>query len=138
MEWIRDNLGIIFRWIGAGAGAVITYVFGGADSWLIAMLVLVIIDYISGVIAAAIRRELSSKKGFDGILKKVLLFCVVAVAHIIDQATSAGGVLRNLVIGSLIANEGISILENCAKAGVPFPEKLLTVLEQLKGIEEKH
>ena len=120
----------------AGAAALLTYIFGGADNWLIGLAVLVVADYISGVIAAYIRNELNSKRGFAGILKKVLLFCVVAVANIVDSATSANGVLRSLSIGFLMANEGISVLENCARCGIRLPERLLKALEQLRGEDD--
>ncbi|MBO5969528.1 MAG: phage holin family protein [Clostridia bacterium] len=123
----------IVRWLGASLAACATYIFGGADKWLLGLLIVVIIDYFSGVIAAALAHELSSKKGFAGILKKVLIFCIVAVAHIVDTATDAGGVLRALTIGFLLANECISVLENAGRCGVPLPQKLLTVLEQLRA-----
>ena len=123
----------IVRWLGAALAACATYIFGGADKWLLGLLIVVVIDYISGVIAAALAHELSSKKGFAGILKKVLIFCIVAVAHIVDTATDAGGVLRALTIGFLLANECISVLENAGRCGVPLPQKLLTVLEQLRA-----
>lgn len=77
--------------------------------------------------------KVNSKKGSAGILKKVLFFCVVAVAHIVDSATGAGGVLRALTIGFLLANESISILENCGRCGIPLPKRLLEILEQLKN-----
>ena len=125
------------RLIGAGIAAAFTYVFGGADNWLVGLAVLVVADYISGVIAAYIKKELNSKRGFAGILKKVLLFCVVAVANIIDNATNAGGVLRSLSIGFLMANEGISVLENSARCGVRLPGRLIKALEQLRGEEHK-
>jgi toxin secretion/phage lysis holin len=121
------------RLIGAGIAAAITYVFGGADSWLVGLAVLVIADYISGVIAAYINNELNSRRGFAGILKKILLFCVVAVATIIDNATGASGVLRSAAIGFLMANEGISVLENSARCGVRLPQRLIRALEQLRG-----
>lgn len=126
------NLWDIVRWVGAALAAVVTYIFGGADKWLLGLLVVVILDYFSGVIAAALAHKLSSKKGFAGILKKVLIFCIVAVAHIVDSATGAGGVLRALTIGFLLANECISVLENAGRCGIPLPQKLLTVLEQLR------
>ena len=117
----------------AGAAALLTYIFGGADKWLIGLAIVVFADYISGVIAAAIHKELSSKRGFAGILKKILLFCVVAVANVVDNATNAGGVLRSLSIGFLMANEGISVLENSARCGIRLPQRLLNALEQLRG-----
>ncbi len=121
------------RWLAAGIAAAFTYIFGGADNWLAGLLALAAADYVSGGIAAYIRKELNSKRGFAGILKKVLLFCVVAVANIIDSATNAGGVLRSLSIGFIMANEGISVLENCARCGVRLPKKLMAALEQLRG-----
>lgn len=126
----------IFRTIVAGLASIATFVFGKPDVWLMSLLVMVIADYISGLAAASINNELSSKVGFNGILKKVMYFFVVAVAHCIDVATGAGGVLQNLTIGFLIANEGISVLENCAKCGIPIPERLLNALAQIKGAEE--
>lgn len=126
----------IFRTLIAGLASVTTFVFGKPDVWLMSLLVMVITDYISGLAAAYINNELSSKVGFNGILKKVMYFFVVAVAHCIDVATGAGGVLQNLTIGFLIANEGISVLENCAKCGIPIPKRLLNALAQIKGAEE--
>lgn len=136
LNFYNMNLWNAVRWCGAALAAVATYIFGGADKWLLGLLVVVILDYISGVIAAIIAHELSSRKGFSGILKKVLLFCVVAVAHIIDSATNAGGVLRALTIGFLLANECISVLENAGRCGIKLPKKLLAVLEQLRGSDE--
>ena len=134
---IRMSAGDFLRLIGAGVAAVFTYIFGGADSWLIGLAVLVVTDYISGVIAAYIHNELDSRRGLAGILKKTLMFCVVAVANVVDDATGAGGVLRSLTIGFLLANEGISVLENSARCGVPLPKRLLRALEQLRGDEKE-
>lgn len=121
----------------AGIASIATFLFGQADGWLMTLLAFVVIDYISGVVSAYLHHKLSSKVGFQGILKKVMYFFVVAVAHCIDVATGAGGVLQNLTVGFLIANEGISILENCAKCGIPIPDKLLRALAQIKGEEKK-
>ena len=117
----------------AGMAAICTFLFGKPDIWLMTLLAFVVIDYVSGVIGAYINLQLSSHIGFIGILKKVMYFFVVAVAHCVDVATGANGVLQNIVVGVLIANEGISILENCAKCGIPIPDKLLKALEQIKG-----
>ena len=121
------------RTIGAGVAAVCTFLFGAPDVWLMTLLAFIVIDYVSGVIGAYINHELDSRVGFIGILKKTMYFFVVAVAHCVDVATGAGGVLQSIAIGVLIANEGISILENCAKCGIPIPERLLKALEQIKG-----
>ena len=133
LEYMKISAGDLIRWAGAGLAAAATFFFGGADKWIFALIAVAILDYISGVIAAGIKREVNSKKGFAGILKKVLMFCVVAVANIVDKATDAGGVLRALTIGFLLANESISVLENCGRCGIPLPKKLLDILEQLKN-----
>lgn len=132
LTYMRISFADLCRWVVAGGAAVLTYFFGGADVWLVSLFGIVILDYISGVTAAALKHELSSKRGMAGILKKVLLFCVVGVSHLIDTATGAGGVLRALTIGFLLANEGISVLENAGRCGIPLPKKLLVVLEQLR------
>ena len=121
---------------GGGIAAICTFIFGAPDVWLMTLLVFIVIDYISGVIAAYINKELNSRVGFIGILKKTMYFFVVAVAHCVDVATGAGGVLQGIAIGVLISNEGISILENCAKCGIPIPERLIRALAQIRG-EEK-
>ena len=131
IDWSR-----VIRMLGAGIASIATFLFGAPDIWLMTLLAFVVIDYGSGLTAAYMRNELSSKVGFRGILKKMMYFFVVAVAHCVDAATGAGGVLQNLSIGFLIANEGISILENCAKCGIPIPDKLLRVLAQIKGDDE--
>jgi len=120
------------RYVGAGIAALATFLWGSPDAWLKALIALVVLDYATGVVAAILKKNVSSKAGFHGILKKILFFVVVAVAHIIDTATQLGGVLRSAVIGFLAANEGISVLENAARCGLPVPKKLLDVLGQLK------
>lgn len=126
------------RVVGAGVAGICTFLFGAPDVWLMTLLAFIVIDYISGVIAAYINHELNSRVGFIGILKKTMYFFVVAVAHCVDVATGAGGVLQSIAIGVLIANEGISILENCAKCGIPIPERLIRALEQIKGEEKEN
>ena len=128
IDWVR-----FARTISAGVAAICTFLFGAPDVWMMTLLAFIVIDYVSGVIGAYINRELDSRVGFIGILKKTMYFFVVAVAHCVDVATGAGGVLQSIAIGVLIANEGISILENCAKCGIPIPERLLKALEQIKG-----
>ena len=129
--------GRFVRIIGAGLTSIGTFLFGAPDVWLMTLLAFIAIDYISGVIAAYINQKLSSRVGFIGILKKTMYFFVVAVAHCVDVATGAGGVLQGIAVGVLISNEGISILENCAKCGIPIPDRLIRALEQIKGEDEK-
>lgn len=117
----------------AGVGAVCGFLFGALDGLLIALIALALLDYATGVIAAIMNKTLSSKIGFKGICKKLLLFILVAVANIIDmQILGGAGTLRTAIIFVFIANEGLSIVENSAELGVPVPEKLKSVLAQLK------
>ena len=129
--------GRIARITGAGVASICTFLFGAPDVWLMTLLAFIVIDYLSGVLAAYINHELSSRTGFIGILKKTMYFFVLAVAHCVDIATGAGGVLQGIAVGVLISNEGISILENCTKCGIPIPERLIKALEQIKGEDEK-
>ena len=128
MDWDK-----IVKTLTAGLASIATFVFGEPDVWFKLLLMAMAIDYISGIVAAIYEHSLSSKKGLLGFLKKLMYFFIVCVAHIIDEVTGADGVMRNLTIGFFLANEGISVLENCARCGVPFPKKLLDVLEQLKN-----
>lgn len=120
------------KYISAAVCALFSFVFGDIDVFLEVLIAFAIIDYISGVIAAIVKNELNSAVGFRGIFKKVCIFLVVAVAHMIGHALDMPSV-RSLVCGYYIANEGISILENTAKAGLPIPEKLRQILEQLRN-----
>ena len=120
----------------AAIGSALTFLFGIPDIWLFALISFVMLDYMTGVVAAVIAGELSSKKGLKGILRKVMTLVPVVVAHVVDTAIKTGGFLRTAVIGFLVANEGISILENTTRCGVPWPPKLRAVLEQLRNKEK--
>ena len=125
----------LIKVLGGAICAIFTTLFGGLDAMLIALLVFITFDYITGIIAAIIEGNLSSKVGFSGLLKKIVILIIVAVAHTIGQALGISEV-RSLVIGFYIANEGLSILENAGRIGVPLPQKLLDILEQLKNDED--
>lgn len=115
------------------AGAIIGFFLGGADGLIKALIVFAIVDYITGVAAAAIEHKLNSEIGFKGITKKLLLFCIVGVAHVLDlYVLGTGAVCRSAVVLFYIANEGLSIIENVARCGLPIPDKLKIILEQLK------
>lgn len=119
-------------------GGYIGYFLGGWDGFLYALVAFVAIDYITGLMVAVLEKRLSSEVGFRGIFKKVLIFSLVAVGHIIDsRLIQSEGVIRTAVIFFYLSNEGISILENTAKIGLPIPEKLKAVLEQLNQEESK-
>lgn len=128
----------VLQTISAVICAVCGFLWGTPDGLLYALTAFMALDYITGLISAYIRKELSSATGFSGIAKKVFIMVLVAVGHVIDTMVIDGGtVCRSAVIGFYIANEGISILENSGKIGLPLPEKLKNVLKQLKDKEVK-
>ena len=116
----------------AAVGGWLGYFLGGCDGLLYALLAFVVIDYITGVMYAIADNNLSSEVGFKGICRKVLIFLLVGIANVLDvQVIGTGSVLRTAVIFFYISNEGVSLLENAAHLGLPVPEKIKTVLEQL-------
>ncbi len=126
------------QWTFAAIGGSLGYFFGGFDGFLYALLVFVILDYVTGIMVAVLEKKLSSEVGFRGIFKKVLIFCFVAVGQIVDtQLIGQGSVLRTAVIFFYISNEGISILENAALIGLPVPNNLKDVLGQLKDYKKE-
>ena len=128
MKEIWNWIQVVFATVGGWLG----YVLGGLDGFLYALLAFVVIDYITGLMCAVLDKKLSSEVGFRGIFKKVLIFSLVAVGHIIDQnVIGDGSVIRTAVIFFYLSNEGISILENTVHIGLPVPQKLKDVLEQL-------
>lgn len=125
----------IWTWIQAtitALGGFLGWFLGGIDGFIYALLVLVIADYITGVMCAIADKNLNSTVGFVGIAKKVLIFMLVGVGHIIDSyIIGDGGVLRTAIIFFYCSNEGVSMLENAAHLGLPIPKKLKDVLAQL-------
>ena len=122
----------------AGIGGWLGWFLGGCDGLLYALLAFVVIDYITGVMCAIVDHTLSSAVGFKGICRKVLIFALVGIGHILDtQVIGSGSVLRTAVIFFYISNEGVSLVENAAHLGLPIPEKLKAVLEQLHDRSEK-
>lgn len=117
-------------------GGVLGYLLGGFDIMLRTLLLFVAIDYVTGVMKAIVRKQLSSEIGFKGIFGKIIILCLVALATKLDHLLGAEA-LRYLVIAFYIANEGISVLENTAALDVPYPQKLREVLEQLRKEEEE-
>ncbi len=135
----------VWNWIQAAVaavGAFLGWFLGGLDGFLYALIVFVIADYLTGVFCAIINKQLCSNIGAKGIFKKVLIFVLVGIAHILDtQVLGIAGnpdasVLRTAVIFFYLNNEGISILENAARLGLPVPEKLKDVLKQLHGKDD--
>lgn len=122
----------------AAVGGWLGYFLGGCDGLLYALIAFVAIDYITGVMCAISDKTLSSEVGFRGICRKVLIFLLVGIGHIVDaQVIGNGGVMRTAVIFFYLSNEGISLIENAAHLGLPVPDKLKAVLEQLHDRAEK-
>lgn len=129
MKTVWTNLQLIIAVVGGWVG----WFLGGTDGFLYALIALVVIDYITGVMCAVLEKRLSSEVGARGIFKKVLIFMLVGIGSIIDrQIIGDGSVLRTAVVFFYISNEGISIIENSGRIGLPIPQKLKDVLEQLK------
>lgn len=123
----------VFNSIVAGIGGICTYAFGGWDTPLTVLIIFMVVDYLTGLVSAAIQNKLNSKIGYKGIAKKALILVVLIVAVLLDRLLNKNiWVFRTLVCYFYVANEGISILENCGKCGVQLPQKLLDTLEQLK------
>ncbi len=122
----------------AGIGGWLGWFLGGCDGLLYALLAFVVIDYVTGIMCAVVDRKLSSAVGFKGIFKKVLIFALVGVGHILDtHIIGTGSVMRTAIIFFYLSNEGVSLLENAAYLGLPIPRKLKSVLEQLHDRAEK-
>ena len=129
-----NTIQIVFTAVGGWLG----WFLGGCDGLLYALIAFVTIDYITGVMCAVVDHTLSSEVGFKGIARKVLIFLLVGIGHILDtQVIGSGSVLRTAVIFFYISNEGVSLVENAAHLGLPVPEKLKAVLEQLHDRAEK-
>lgn len=135
MKEFWNMIQVVFTMLGGWIG----YFVGGCDGLLYALLAFVVIDYITGMMCAIADRKLSSEVGFKGICRKVLIFLLVGIANVLDvNVIGTGSVLRTAVIFFYISNEGVSLLENAAHLGLPVPNKMKAVLEQLhkKGEDE--
>ena len=134
MKEFWNTIQLVFAAIGGWLG----YFLGGCDGLLIALVVFVVVDYLTGVMCAIADHKLSSAVGFKGICRKVLIFLLVGIANILDvQVIGSGSVLRTAVIFFYISNEGVSLVENAAHLGLPVPDKLKDVLEQLHDRDGK-
>ena len=128
----------LIQFVFTAVGGWLGYFLGGCDGLLIALVVFVAVDYLTGVMCAVSDKKLSSEVGFKGICRKVLIFLLVGIANILDvQVIGTGSVLRTAVIFFYLSNEGVSLLENAAHLGLPVPEKIKVVLEQLHNRAEK-
>ena len=134
MKEFWNMVQLVFTAIGGWLG----YFLGGCDGLIIALVVFVAVDYLTGILCAVADKSLSSEVGFKGIAKKVVIFMLVGVANILDvEVIGTRSVLRTAVIFFYLSNEGISILENSAHLGLPIPKKLKDVLEQIHDRSEE-
>lgn len=128
MKNVWNTIQVTFTALGGFCG----WFLGGVDGFLYALIAFVVIDYITGIMCAINDHTLSSAVGFQGIYRKVLIFCMVGIGNILDvNILGEGHVLRTAVIFFYLSNEGVSMLENCAHIGLPIPDKLKDVLAQL-------
>ena len=134
MKEFWTTIQLVFSAVGGWLG----YFLGGCDGLLYTLLAFVVLDYVTGIMCAVTDHKLSSAVGFKGIFRKILIFALVGVGHLLDvQVLGAVGVLRTAVIFFYLSNEGVSLIENAAHLGLPIPEKLKAVLEQLHDRAEK-
>lgn len=134
MKEFWNTIQLIFSAVGGWLG----YFLGGCDGLLYTLLAFVVLDYVTGIMCAVADHKLSSAVGFRGIFRKILIFALVGVGHLLDvQVLGAVGVLRTAVIFFYLSNEGVSLIENAAHLGLPIPAKLKAVLEQLHDRAEK-
>lgn len=108
------------------------YLLGGFDIAIQSLLIVMVVDYLTGIASAIYNKNLSSKIGLKGILKKFGYLCVVALSVVIDNLTGQSGLIRSLVIYFFVANDGLSIIENMAEMNVKLPQQLIDCLEQIK------
>ena len=126
-------------------GGFLGWAIGGLDGFVYALLAFVVIDYITGLMCAVVEKKLSSAIGFRGIFKKITILAMVAVGHIVDlYIIGATGfvddysAIRTAIIFFFLSNEGLSLLENAARLGLPVPQKLKDVLSQLNGKRDEN
>ncbi len=135
MKETMNTLQLIFTAVGGYIG----YFLGGFDGLIYALVAFVVIDYITGLMAAIIEKKLSSEIGFRGIFKKVLIFTLVGIGHTIDfYLIEKGSAVRTAVVFFYLSNEGLSIMENAARIGLPIPEKLRVVFTELRREDGKN
>ena len=133
-----ENFLADFKYFVAAVGTGLTWLFGTWDMALIVLIVFMFMDYLTGLLRAIVNKEVSSDVGLKGITRKATIFIVLIVAVLLDRLLNTGTwVFRTLICYFYIANEGISLLENCAGLGLPIPERLKDSLAQLKDGEKK-
>jgi len=126
-----------FKAVLAALGGIASYLWGPWDALCMTLVAIVAIDYVTGVTKAAILKQLDSAAGFRGLLKKLFIFALVALATLLDRIIpEANGAIRAAVMVFYIANEGLSILENAGEMGLPLPSALKDALHKLGGSDK--
>lgn len=128
-------MGNVIKLITSSVTTFFVYLLGGFDVALQSLLLVIVLDYVTGLLKASKKKNLSSKIGLKGIRKKIGLLCLVALSVIVDRIAGDSGLIRTMVIYYLVANEGLSILENLGELNIIVPEFLKEKLEQLKNKE---
>lgn len=127
----------VFKTSVTALGGLIGYLFGEWSVLLQILLAFVIIDYVTGLLASGIEGKLSSKVGFSGIAKKLMIFILVALGHLVDKALGDGSMIQNAIVFFYLGNELLSIIENAGRTGLPVPEQIKNAVQILKGKGEK-
>lgn len=128
-----ERVDVIYKTVVAFVGGLSGFLWGGWSMSLQILFTLSIIDYLSGMLASGVEGKLSSRIGFKGIAKKVMIFVIVAVAHLVDKAIGQGSIVESMVIFFYLGNEVLSIIENAGRTGLPIPEQLKNAVQVLKG-----
>ena len=133
IDLVWAKLQLAFSAIGGWLG----YFLGGVDGLMTALIIFMATDYVTGLMCAIVDNQLSSRVGFKGLFKKMLIVILVGIAHIVDlHVVGTGEALRSAVICFYLSNEGVSLLENAAHLGLPIPEKLKAILAQLHNRDD--
>jgi toxin secretion/phage lysis holin len=130
---VEKFLDVIYKFGTPILGGAVSYLYGGWSTLIQILVVFVVIDYVTGLVAAGFEGKLSSKIGFKGIAKKIMIFALVAVAHLIDSALGENHLIRDATIFFYLGNELLSILENAGKTGLPIPDQIKNAVQVLKG-----
>ncbi|HHW36547.1 MAG TPA: phage holin family protein [Bacillales bacterium] len=128
-----EQLGSLLKFFIAIGGSIVSFLYGGLDSLLMIFTGLVVIDYVSGLLASGAEGNLSSRLGFKGIAKKIMIFALIAVAHFVDQLLGNNHLIRDATIFFYMANELLSIIENAGRLGIPIPDLLKNAVTLLRN-----
>ena len=127
----------VFKLVFSAVLSAITVYLGGFDTILKVLIIMSVIDFATGIMSGAISKKISSEIGFKGIARKICIYILVGLANALDRYLNTAPMLRSAMAGFYIANEGLSVLENIGKTGLPLPSFIVNMLAQLKKDKEK-